>query len=131
MILVDSSAWIEFLRRTGSATNRKLASLLGVEQLAWTDMVALELLAGARDDVDRDRLRRLIHSQALLPVEGPDDYETAAELYRVCRRGGDTPRGLVDCLIAVVAMRNDAELLAAAADFGLIARHAPLRLATV
>ncbi len=103
--------------------------MLGGQQLAWTDMVALEVLAGARDDVDRDRLRRLIYSQTPLPVEGPADYENAAELYRACRRGGETPRGLVDCLVAVVAMRNDAELLAADADFEVIARHAPLRLA--
>jgi predicted nucleic acid-binding protein len=91
-------------------------------------MVALEILAGARDDLDRDRLRRLIYSQTLLPVEGPADYENAAELYRACRRGGETPRGLADCLIAVVAIRNDVELLCCDADFQVIARHAPLRL---
>jgi predicted nucleic acid-binding protein len=129
VILVDSSAWVEFLRKTGSSTHRKLASVLEEgRQLAWTDMVALEILAGARDDADRDRLRRLLYSQVFLAVEGPADYENAAELYRLCRRGGETPRGLVDCLIAVVAIRNDAELLRADADFDVIARHAPLRL---
>jgi predicted nucleic acid-binding protein len=128
VILVDSSVWIEFLRRTGSVANRKLTSMLGMQELAWTDMIALEVLAGARDDLDRDRLRRLIYSQTLLPVEGPTDYENAAELYRTCRRGGETPRGLADCLIAVVAMRNEVELLSSDADFEVIARHAPLRL---
>jgi len=129
VILVDSSAWVEFLRETGSPTNRKLTSMLEEErQLAWTDAVMLEILAGARDDLDRDRLRRLLYSQSLLPLEGPADYESAAELYRRCRRGGETPRGLADCLIAVVAIRNDAELLCDDADFLAIVRHAPLRL---
>jgi predicted nucleic acid-binding protein len=128
VILVDSSAWVEFLRRTGSATNKKLTLMLAEgEQLAWTDMVALEVLAGARDDADRDRLRRLVHSHTLLPVR-PIDYENAAELFRVCRRSGETPRGLVDCLIAAVAIRSGVEVLSDDSDFEVIARHAPLRL---
>jgi predicted nucleic acid-binding protein len=130
VILVDSSAWVEFLRGTGSSTHRRLRSALqDGEQLAWTDVVALEVLAGARDEADRDRLRRLLYGQHFLGVDGPADYESAAELYRLCRRGGETPRRLADCLIAVVAIRNDVELLCCDADFRVIARHAPLQLA--
>lgn len=130
MILVDSSAWIEFFRKTGSPVHRTIYRALseGVH-LAWTDVVALEVLAGARDDADRDRIRRLLYAQSFVGVDGPVDHENAAELYRVCRRGGETPRGLIDCLIAVVAMRNAVELLCCDADFQVIARHAPLRLA--
>jgi predicted nucleic acid-binding protein len=129
VILVDSSAWVEFLRGTGSATHRRLrSSLQDGEGVAWTDVVALEILAGARDDADRDRLRRLLYGQHFLGVDGPADYESAAELYRLCRRGGETPRRLADCLIAAVAIRNDVELLCCDVDFQVIARHAPLRL---
>lgn len=131
MILVDSSAWIEFLRATGSATHLRLRSALqqGVE-LASTDVIVMEILAGARDDADRDRLRRLLYGQEFLAVEGPADYEQAAELYRLCRSRGETPRKLSDCLIAAVALRSGAELLCEDVDFEAIARHAPLRLAT-
>lgn len=130
MTLVDSSAWIEFLRSTGSAVDRRLASALesGAE-LATTDIVVMEILAGARDDADRDRLRRFLYSLSFLPLDGPRDYENAAELYRFCRRRGETPRQLSDCLIATVAIRNEAELLSADADFETIARHTRLRLA--
>jgi predicted nucleic acid-binding protein len=131
VILVDSSAWIEFLRATGSATHLRLRSALqqGVE-LASTDVVVMEILAGARDDADRDRLRRLLYGLEFLAVEGPADYEHASELYRACRVGGETPRKLTDCLIAAVALRNDASLLGEDADFLTIARHSPLQLAT-
>jgi len=130
VILVDSSAWIEFLRATGSPVHLRLrAALEGKAELASTDVIAMEILAGARDDADRDRLRRLIYGQRFLAVEGPADYESAAELYRLCRRGGETPRKLTDCLIAAVAIRNEAELLCEDADFEVIAHHAPLRLA--
>ena len=132
MILVDSSAWVEFLRATGSPAHLRLrAALQDKTEVACTDVIVMEILAGARDDADRDRLRRLLYGLEFLPVEGPTDYESAAALYRLCRRGGETPRKLSDCLIAAVAIRNDAELLCEDADFLTIALHAPLRLAVL
>ena len=130
MTLLDSSAWIEFFRKSGSPVHRAVRSALQEgAQLAWTDMVALEVLAGARAEAERDRVRRLIYGQDYLAVSAPADYESAAELFRACCRGGETPRSLVDCLIAIVAIRNEAELLCCDADFQVIARHSPLRLA--
>lgn len=130
MILVDSSAWIELLRGTRSPVHLSLkAALHGGGEIATTDVVVMEIVAGARDEADRDWLRRLLYGQRFLAVDGPSDYETAAELYRLCRAAGETPRKLTDCLIAAVAIRNDAELLCQDADFLTIARHAPLRLA--
>jgi predicted nucleic acid-binding protein len=130
VILVDSSAWIEFLRATGSSAHRRLRSALEHDDaLASTDVIVMEILAGARDDDDRDRLRRLLYSVEFLAVDGPVDYEQAAELYRACRVGGETPRKLTDCLIAAVAIRNGAALLCEDADFDAIARHSPLQLA--
>ncbi len=132
MILVDSSAWVEFLRATGSPAHMRLrAALKENVELASTDVVVMEILAGARDDSDRHRLRRLLYGLEFLGVDSPADYEQAAELYRRCRRGGETPRKLTDCLIATVAIRNEAELLCEDADFLAIARHAPLRLVAV
>ncbi|MBS1861238.1 MAG: PIN domain nuclease [Actinobacteria bacterium] len=129
MILLDSSAWVEFLRATGSPVHLQVRSALEEEaDLASTDVVVMEILAGARDGKDRDQLRRLLYGLRFLPVEGPTDYEVAAELYRACRRAGETPRKLTDCLIAAVAIRNGAELLCRDADFLTIARHTPLRL---
>jgi predicted nucleic acid-binding protein len=131
MILVDSSAWVEFLRATGSPVHLRVRSALqdGLD-LASTDVIVMEILTGARDEADRDRLRRLLYGLDFLAVEGPADYENAAELYRLCRRGGETPRKLTDCLISAVAIRNEVELLCEDADFLAIARHAPLQLAS-
>jgi len=127
--LVDTSAWIEFLRATGSAAHLALrAALERGDELACTDVVLMEILAGARDDREWDRLRRLVYGLEFHAVEGPTDYEQAAEIFRICRAGGETPRRLADCLIAAVAIRADTELLSADRDFEAIARHTPLRL---
>ena len=129
MILVDSSAWIEFQRATGSPADRRLTQALTAnEPLATTGIVTLEILAGARDEHHDRQLRRLLALCRFLPLEEPSDHEAAAGLYRTCRRSGVTIRRLPDCLIATVAIRNRAELLHCDLDFDAIARHAPLSI---
>ena len=130
MILVDSSAWVEYLRGTGSSVHRRMRALVeSEERLATTEVVVIEVLAGTRDDSHWERLRRLLFSCEFLPLAGLSDYEDAAALYRRCRLAGKTLRSLTDCLIAVVAIRAGAELIHADRDFDTIARHAPLRIA--
>ena len=129
MILVDSSAWIEFQRGTGSAVDERLAKAIETdESLATLGLVILEVLAGARDEQQARDLRRLLDRCSFVPLEEPSDWELAAALYRSCRRAGTTVRRLPDCLIAVLAMRVGADLLQQDADFDAIAQHAPLAL---
>jgi predicted nucleic acid-binding protein len=131
VILADTSAWVEFLRATGGPVHLRLRELIAGEgALATTEVVTMELLAGAGSADEVTQLRRLLLRAQLLPVEGLADYEAAANLYRRCRAGGETVRKLTDCLIAVVAIRNEATLLHRDHDFEVIARHTALRLAT-
>jgi predicted nucleic acid-binding protein len=129
VILVDTSAWIEYQRATGSAADRRLTEAIEAgERLATTGLVALELLAGAADEQHAHDLRRLLARCRFLPPAEPSDHEAAAALYRACRREGTTIRRLPDCLIAVVALRTRSTLLHRDADFEAIARHVPLAL---
>jgi predicted nucleic acid-binding protein len=127
VILVDSSAWIEFQRATGSPADLRLTRAIDTgEPLATTGIVLLELLSGARDEQHALDLRRLLDRCRFLPLEEPSDHEAAAALYRSCRGQGTTIRRLPDCLIATVAIRTSSTLLHQDADFDAIARHAPL-----
>lgn len=127
MILVDTSAWIEFLRATETQAHVKVRSLLAKgEPLATSEVVVMEVLAGARDEAHRRALRRLLLRCELLPLSGLTDYETAADLYLTCRRAGETIRALTDCLIAVPAIRAGAAVLHADRDFDAIARYSAL-----
>jgi len=126
MILIDSSAWVEFLRDTGSPVCIRVDELLGGD-IATCDPIRMEVLAGARDERHLSDLRRLLARASLAPTE-PVDYEDAAALYRACRRDGETVRKLIDCLIASVAIRAGAPILHADADFDVLARHTALRI---
>lgn len=127
VILVDTSAWVEFLRGTETQAHLQVRALLVEgEPLATTEVVAMEVLAGARDEAHRNALRRLLLRCELLPLDGLADYEAAADLYRTCRRAGETIRALTDCLIAVPVIRAGAVILHADRDFDAIARHSAL-----
>lgn len=117
MILVDTSAWVEFDRATGSAVDRRLTSLIAErDDVAVTEPVIMEVLAGARDDRREHDLRRLMQRFELLRFDAAVDFHAAARIYRTCRRVGVIPRGMVDCMVASVALRHGASLLAADVD---------------
>lgn len=125
MIVVDTSAWIEFLRDTGSPVCNTVEELLDAD-IAVCNAISMEILAGARDERHLSQLRGLINRATMLPTT-PADYDEAAALYRMCRRRGETVRKLIDCLIAAVAIRARAELLHADVDFSALERHTALR----
>jgi predicted nucleic acid-binding protein len=130
VILADTSAWVEYLRATGSPVDRRLDQLISEDAgVVTTDIVVMELLAGASKDEELTELRRMLLRFEHLPVDALDDFETAADLYRRCRRGGETVRTLLDCLVAAVALRTGAAVLHRDRDFDVIARHVRLQVA--
>jgi len=130
LILADSSAWIEYLRATESDTDLQLDTLLrGSARVATTDLVLLEVLAGAQTQEKHDRWQNLLYACEYLRSQPPLDFEAGAAIYRTCRRGGETVRALSDCVIAAVAMRFKAAVLSKDRDFETIARHVELELA--
>lgn len=126
MILVDTSAWIEFLRDTGSEVCVAVDRLLDAD-LAICDAVSMEVLAGARNERHLIQLRGLLARATMLPTS-PADYDAAASMYRSCRARGETVRKLIDCLIGAVAVRAGASILHADVDFSALARHTDVQL---
>ena len=126
MILIDTSAWVEFLRDTGSPVCNRVDVLLD-DEVATCHPVRMEVLAGARDEQHLRDLRGLLARASLVPT-APTDYEEAAALYRACRSRGETVRKLIDCLISATAIRASIPVLHSDSDFDVLARHTQLRL---
>lgn len=129
MILVDTSAWVEFDRASGSPTDERVTELISSDaDIAVTEPILMEVLAGARSDQASASLRHLLTSFRWIPADARADFEAAARVYGLCRRSGVTPRGLIDCMIAAIALRSDSSILAADADFDRIASVVPIRI---
>lgn len=128
-VLVDTSAWIEFLRGTGSPEHHFVASALRAGRpLAWTEPVLLELTVGARSDRHAMELRAMLTGGALLAVQGLADWAAAASLWRTARQRGLTVRSTVDCLIAAVAIRTGTSVLARDRDYVALAQVSALQI---
>lgn len=124
MIMIDTSAWIEFLRDTGSSTASAVDEALA-RDVAVSDPIRMELLAGARDDIHLEQLRRLLSRCSHFGATS-GDFENASLLYRQCRRNGVTVRKLTDCLIAAIAIRAGTPLLHLDSDFDVLIKHTSL-----
>lgn len=122
MILIDTSAWIEYFRATGSAAAAEVRRLLSTEpdRVVMCEPVAMEILSGAVDDKCA-KLEQLVNGLPSLKVDDAVDFRSAAAIYRAARHAGQTIRSVNDCLIAAVSIRHGASIIHRDADFEAIA----------
>lgn len=120
-MIADTSAWIEFLRATGSPVHHRLRAEIDHGEVIVPELVVMELLVGAHDDGFARRLRALLHSFEIAPLAPLVDSERAAALQRRCLAGGRRVRNMVDCLIAATAIRLGEPVLHADRDFDVLA----------
>jgi len=119
MVPVDTSAWIEVLRGTDSSACGEADWLLGRDDaIAVSDLIRMEVLAGARDEQHLRDLRGLLARARVVTVL-TEDFDTAATLYRTCRSHGDTVRKPIACMIAATVTHAAASRRAATKRRGL------------
>lgn len=122
--MIDTSAWIEFLRDTGSLTASAVEEALA-NDIMVSDPIRMELLAGTRDDIHLEQLRRLLSRCSHISATSGDS-ENASFLYRKCRRKGATVRKMTDCLKAAIATRAGTPLQHLDSDFDVLIKHTSL-----
>jgi predicted nucleic acid-binding protein len=129
-VIIDFSAWAEFFRRTGSAVHHALRSTIADSstRLMTTDVIRLEILAGAHDDSLRKRMNSLLAGCEDVQQIPRADVDDAVTLFQLCQARGETVRAPSDCLIAAIAIRVDVPVLHADRDFDVLARHGRLRV---
>jgi len=124
VLLVDTSVWIELLRRPARLAPKEVGD---IDEFVTCLPVIQEVLQGIRDET---AFRRASVSMWSFPMVecplGRGVVEKAVELYRAARRGGITVRSSVDCLIAACALRHGLTVVHVDRDFDLLAQVAPL-----
>lgn len=132
MVLIDTSALIEFLNRTASPASRAVERLISANaDVALAAISITEILQGIRIDQEYRQVKKALLSFPLLSLQGTESYVAAAELYRACRKKGLTIRGTIDLLIAQTAIENHAGLLHNDRDFDALARISGLKIQPV
>ncbi|MBI5042653.1 MAG: PIN domain nuclease [Nitrospirae bacterium] len=129
MILIDTSAFIEFLNNTGSPFDREIERLINDnEDIAVADIIITEILQGIRNDKEFAEIRKSLLSFPVYSLRGVDSCIAAAELYRRCRKRGLTIRNTIDLLIAQIALENDLALLHNDKDFNTLSAISILKI---
>lgn len=108
MKLVDTSAWIEYLRPGLSEVGERVEALLLSDEAAWCDMVLLELWNGARGQSEKRKLEELRATAHRLETDGRV-WELAHRLATRCRDKGKTFPA-TDLLIAACSAHHGIEM---------------------
>lgn len=129
MILVDTSVWVEHLRRTRSRAHVQFRALVTTDpaSIATCEPIAMELLAGPADPFTVRRIEDQLGTLEDLTVDSAQDFRAAAALARAVGRNGHTVRSLTDCLIAAIALRHDTDVWHCEQDYVRIAEVTDLR----
>ena len=124
MFLIDSSAWIEYLRLKGSRkVKERIRDILQKEQAISCGVVIVEILRGAKNEKDFQSLYNSLTSLPRIPIDDPV-IERAAKWGFILERKGKIV-STTDLLIAAAAY-GKARLLHVDSDFELISSEVDL-----
>jgi predicted nucleic acid-binding protein len=118
MFLIDSSAWIEYLRPKGSKKiKERVKEILQKEEAVSCGVVVVEILRGAKNEKDFQSLHESLTSLPQIPIDGAVIERASQWGFLLDRRG--KPVSTTDLLIAAAAYKK-ACLLHVDKDFGVI-----------
>ena len=125
LILVDSSAFIEYYRPSGStAVQTAVAEAIAAERVAVNGIIQVEIVAFAPDEASYRKLVADFRAFHWLDL-GPEEYAFATELgFRLRRQGVTVPP--TDLMIAASGIRAGATVYHVDGHYELIAKHSKL-----
>ena len=133
-MLIETSVWLDYLYYNHSPNINSFLNqyLAGEQPVFTTPIIYQEVLQGIRKDKDFNQIRQDFTSYTFFKFNNQQEAaEKAANIYRRCRKEGLTIRKAHDCMIALVCLEFDLELLHLDRDFDNIAKVYPLKLVIV
>jgi predicted nucleic acid-binding protein len=119
MFLIDSSAWIEYLRPKGSREiKERVRGVLQREEAVSCGIVTVEVLRGAKNEKDFQSLHEALSSLPQIPIDAAVIERASRWGFLLERKGKSV--STTDLLIAAAAYRH-ARILHADSDFERIA----------
>lgn len=125
-VLIDSSVWIDFFRNKDSRFIDKLELLLESERAVYTGIVTIELINGAKGKKELQVLKNIFDAMEMFSEKESTHLNAGKLGYEIARKGYTL--GVVDLLIAQIAIENSLSLLTLDEHFKIIAKYSELRL---
>jgi predicted nucleic acid-binding protein len=122
-MLVDSSVWIAHLRGSLTPATAKLEVAVSREPILVGDLILLEVLQGARDELHAARIERGLRRFEVVPLLDVDLAPRAARNYRRLRDMGITIRKTNNIIIGAFCIERGCSLLHDDRDFAPMEEH--------
>lgn len=128
MVIVDTSAWIEYLQDSDAIVAGKVDRSLESEIVAIGDLIYCEVMQGIRSAGERRTVSALLLGLPRFDMVGFAIAERSAANYRLLRSRGVTVRKTIDVLIGTFCAEHEMQLIHRDSDFDLMAPHIGLQV---
>lgn len=108
-ILIDTCAWIDFLRSEKGILGNYVASVIERDEALLCGVVVTELLQGAKGKKEKQQLELLISGIDILDIAKSDWIDAGLCLQNLRSKGITLP--VTDALIAIIALRHAVPIL--------------------
>ena len=124
MFLIDSSAWIEYLRPKGSQkVKQRVREILQKEEALCCGIIVVEILRGAKNEKDFQSLNDSLRSLPQIPIDDPVVERASRWGFLMDRKGKIV--STTDLIIASAAYKK-ARLIHMDSDFELVSTEVDL-----
>jgi len=123
MVIVDTSAWVEYLQDGHASVVKKVDDCLGQDLVGIGDLIYCEVMQGIRSSRQRGQVSSLLLSLPQFEMVGFGIAEKSAENYRLLRSKGVTIRKTIDVLIGTFCAEHGFQIVHNDSDFTLMAKH--------
>lgn len=128
MVMIDTSAWIEYLRGGIPRVAKKVDQCLEEDLVGIGDLVYCEVMQGIRAPRERRKVSSLLLSLPQFDMVGFSIAEKSAANYRLLRSKGVTIRKTIDVLIGTFCAEHGLRIVHHDSDFNLMAEHIGLEI---
>ena len=127
MIVIDTSAWIEYFNDTGHEVIRDIECALDNELVCQGDLIYCEVLQGIKHKKDLNKVKNVFNTLHKDIVGDFEICEKASENYKYLRSSGVTVRKTIDVIIGTFCIENGYEIIHNDSDFKPMEEHLGLK----
>lgn len=117
MIVVDTSAWIDYVRGIRAPHTNLLDYELDHNRIITGDLIITEFLQGFRSEKDYQAAKEIMDSLEYHDLVGKEIALQSAQNFKILQRSGITVRKTIDVIIATFCIENGFDLLHNDRDF--------------
>jgi predicted nucleic acid-binding protein len=128
MVIVDTSAWVEYFRDGEPSVVEKVDRCLNQDLVAIGDLVYCEVVQGIRSPRQREEISSFLRALVRYEMVGFHIAERAAHNFRLLRSHGLTVRKTIDVIIGTFCAENGLQIVHHDRDFTLMAPHIGLEI---